>query len=1096
MDNHEKTPTNQLLDTMRKILTILILFVALSQITLGQGRKTYIPWLQSDNNVILQNLILNADSFRITSPEDGQILKRVSGKWINIAYNDSAFDNISVKDTLFIFSDTIIYITPGDSLVTKEYFDSLFATLAGGHSALTLHPSAVAGGLGFFGDPDNQVLSAANVSPTTSGYLTNTQYNALVNRLDSVHSDNTLSGYGRTTSLLKVDTTRIATKYYVDTSDDWGSQVAVTDATLTGNGTVLSPLKVDTTILGTRTWAGSIFVNYSDSTIKYVTPQQLRDSLGILAGGHDPVTLSSPGNGLSLLGQELSMGLATSGVTGALLNTDWAKFNSKMDSVVSDGTLLGYGTTINPLKVDTTLLATKTDVLNVSVGSVELAGHILGTGSAPITTTLQPAAITDQALATPIATNNLLFYDGTGLKKTRLDSLGRVSGLFSAGYLHGLPIATTPPASGQTLIYNGINWSPGSGASNWTVSGANIWRSSNVAVGGTGSLTAAAFSVDKSSFGSSGTAMIIRGASTVVTGLQINNGSSTSTERLLAMGPSGVSSYFEFLSNGRARFTRYGGSLMDGTVTKLLGVDANGYVYATPTGSGGGTPAGGDVYSNAGTYLDNQIPRLHGTSGDTLQTTSYPVIIQDDGRIEVSANTTSHSGRFFNFSTTGHGLEVMAGFTTLAQDIATFRTAALITMFQFRSSGRLTMNSYGTGTHTGTVARALGVTSVGDVVEFAPGNGDMLKSVYDSDDNGIFAPAQGGTGNQFFQVSGPASTVKTFTFPNASATVLTTNAAVTPAQGGTGIATYAAGDMLYAPSANTLTKLTIGANGTILSSDGTKPVWTSSSSAGGWTDNGITVNLTTATDDVGIGGNANSAYKVYVTGEASQSGLRSDVSHTTGYAGYFANSGTTGDSYGIYASSGSSAGYAGYFSGRLRSSGTLGGSELYIGSGSNFWRMTTITGGMEIGNSSSFGGASNGRLRIYNDSIRSLVPLNITGAVTSTSTFTGTNFILSSDKRLKAKIRPLSDLRWIDNVRFYNFHFKGDLSQRKRYGVIAQDIEKIAPEFVYENEKGILSVAYTDLIIAKVARQDEQIKDLQREVQELKKMVETLIKRK
>jgi len=56
-------------------------------------------------------------------------------------------------------------------------------------------------------------------------------------------------------------------------------------------------------------------------------------------------------------------------------------------------------------------------------------------------------------------------------------------------------------------------------------------------------------------------------------------------------------------------------------------------------------------------------------------------------------------------------------------------------------------------------------------------------------DNALVTAAQGGTGNGFFAVSGPATSTKTFTFPNASATVLTTNAAVTVAQGGTGVAT-------------------------------------------------------------------------------------------------------------------------------------------------------------------------------------------------------------------------------------------------------------------------------------------------------------------
>lgn len=51
---------------------------------------------------------------------------------------------------------------------------------------------------------------------------------------------------------------------------------------------------------------------------------------------------------------------------------------------------------------------------------------------------------------------------------------------------------------------------------------------------------------------------------------------------------------------------------------------------------------------------------------------------------------------------------------------------------------------------------------------------------------GILAAGNGGTGNAFFTVSGPATSIKTFTLPNASATVLTDNALVTAAQGGTG----------------------------------------------------------------------------------------------------------------------------------------------------------------------------------------------------------------------------------------------------------------------------------------------------------------------
>lgn len=53
----------------------------------------------------------------------------------------------------------------------------------------------------------------------------------------------------------------------------------------------------------------------------------------------------------------------------------------------------------------------------------------------------------------------------------------------------------------------------------------------------------------------------------------------------------------------------------------------------------------------------------------------------------------------------------------------------------------------------------------------------------------IIASTYGGTGNGFTKFSGPATSEKTFTLPNASSTILTDNAVVTVAQGGSGVGT-------------------------------------------------------------------------------------------------------------------------------------------------------------------------------------------------------------------------------------------------------------------------------------------------------------------
>lgn len=46
---------------------------------------------------------------------------------------------------------------------------------------------------------------------------------------------------------------------------------------------------------------------------------------------HDPVSIGTPANGLSISGQVLSLGLASSSTIGALSSTDWTTFNEKPD---------------------------------------------------------------------------------------------------------------------------------------------------------------------------------------------------------------------------------------------------------------------------------------------------------------------------------------------------------------------------------------------------------------------------------------------------------------------------------------------------------------------------------------------------------------------------------------------------------------------------------------------------------------------------------------------------------------------------------------------------------------------------------------------
>lgn len=73
---------------------------------------------------------------------------------------------------------------------------------------------------------------------------------------------------------------------------------------------------------------------------------------------------------------------------------------------------------------------------------------------------------------------------------------------------------------------------------------------------------------------------------------------------------------------------------------------------------------------------------------------------------------------------------------------------------------------------------------------------------------------------------------------------------------------------------------------------------------------------------------------------------------------------------------------------------------------------------------------------------------------------------------------------WVDKVEFKEFEFTSNLGT-KRYGVIAQDIEKINKDLINEDIYGTKGVSYIDLLIAKVARQDQIINDLIKRIEKL-----------
>ena len=98
--------------------------------------------------------------------------------------------------------------------------------------------------------------------------------------------------------------------------------------------------------------------------------------------------------------------------------------------------------------------------------------------------------------------------------------------------------------------------------------------------------------------------------------------------------------------------------------------------------------------------------------------------------------------------------------------------------------------------------------------------------------------------------------------------------------------------------------------------------------------------------------------------------------------------------------------------------------------------------------------------------------LDVSGTGRFTSTVTASNFILSSDKTLKDNISDINTDHV--NVKWKNFELKSEPGV-KRAGVVAQELEENHPEFVRTDKDGIKSVAYIDLLIAKIAELEARL---------------------
>lgn len=168
----------------------------------------------------------------------------------------------------------------------------------------------------------------------------------------------------------------------------------------------------------------------------------------------------------------------------------------------------------------------------------------------------------------------------------------------------------------------------------------------------------------------------------------------------------------------------------------------------------------------------------------------------------------------------------------------------------------------------------------------------------------------------------------------------------------------------------------------------------------------------------------------------------------------------------------------------LPTASSVTNTELGYVSGVTSAIQTQLNGKQASLSGTGFIKASGSTISYDNTSYLPLTGGTLSGAVTGTTFTASGGFFDTSDMRLKTRVNTSFNA---SKIKSFTYKFKDDNTGRLHVGYSAQQVRLYMPDAVNKDEKGNLSVNYTEILVQKVAELEAKLAKLEKEVKKLKK---------